>query len=517
MAERNDFPDAPNASKPESEVSRRSFLKTGVALGGLSVLRGPQLAALDATASTDGKKPNILIIISDQFNVDAIAHFFSHFQHPAYGGHWVRTPHLDRLAREGTAFMEAHSANPVCCPSRSSMFTGRMAIETGVVQNNIGIDESVPNMGQWFEQHSDYRRIYCGKWHAGGAWNYPDVDGPRKIPGFDIMPVGGSGTGVYADAQVSNSVASFIANDRDERPYLMVASIMNPHDICYWTMELNGGSATPKEDIYNLRERLPVLPPNFNYDFKEPEGEEPYTHFHGETQWRNYTYDYYRMVEEVDEHIGRIMDAVREHNSDTVVVFISDHGEGAGRHRRVQKWHPYEESVKVPFIVWNPRRIKADFLDTDHMVSGVDMMPTLCAYAGIAPPPLQRGMSLRPLVDRESAGAGEWRSAIYAEWQISGRLIRTRRYKYAMKYKYSGDFEKPFVRKDNGSHTQFVPSHGEEYAEDPHALLFDMEKDPWETTNLIDDPSFAGTIDEHRRILREWEAKLIPGEHYDRN
>lgn len=121
------------------------------------------------------------------------------------------------------------------------------------------------------------------------------------------------------------------------------------------------------------------------------------------------------------------------------------------------------------------------------------------------------------MVDRESAGSGEWRNEVYANWQITGRVIRTRKYKYAMKYVYSGDFEKPFVRKADGGHTQFVPGHGAEYAEYPDALLFDMENDPWETKNLIDDQNYAGIAGEHRRILREWEDKLIPGQHFDRN
>jgi arylsulfatase A-like enzyme len=519
MPENDALLDASHGPNERPKVSRRAVLKTGVAVGGLSVLDLPNLAAaLEAEhARYAAKKPNILLIISDQFNIDAIAGFTSHFQHPAYGGHWVHTPNLDQLAREGTAFMESNSANPVCCPSRSCMFTGRMAIETGVVQNNIGIDERVPNMGQWFEQNTDYRRVYCGKWHAGGMWNYPEVSGPRKIPGFETLPVGGSGVGISADPQVSNSVASFIANDRGDHPYLLVASLMNPHDICYWTMALDGASTTAETDVNHLQDKLPVLPPNHIYNFKEPRGEGPYTEFHGDTQWRNYTHDYYRMVEMTDENVGRIMNAVRERNEDTVVIFISDHGEGLGRHSRVQKWHPYESSIKVPFILWDPKRIKAGIVDTKHLVSGVDVMPTLCSYAGIDPPPHQRGLNLRPIVDREGPVADKWRHEIYAEWQITGRIIRTRKYKYAMKYKGSGDFEKPFVCKDDGSHMQFVPGHGEDYAEDPNALLFDLETDPWETRNLIDDSSHAEIVDEHRRILRDWEAKLIPGQHYDRN
>ncbi len=503
----------------DSALSRRSFLKAGATIGGLSLLSHPSVAiASNASPSTaTQKKPNILFIISDQFNIDAIAHFSSHYKDPAYGCHWVKTPHLDRLAQEGYSFIESHSANPVCSPSRSCLFTGRMAIETGVVTNNIGIDQHVPNTGQWFEQHSDYRRVYCGKWHAGGQWNYPHVSGARKAPGFDILPVGGSGMGIYADPQVSNSVASFITNDHGDTPYFLVASLMNPHDICYWTTELVGKKITPQDDIFKLGDKLPILPPNFSYDFKEPHGEAPYRGFHGETQWRNYTYDYYRMVEDIDEHVGRIMDAVRERNDDTVVIFTSDHGEGLGRHQRVQKWHPYQSSLKVPLIIWSPRRVKAGIIDTEHMTSGVDITPTLSDYAGIQPPPSQRGFSLRPIADIEGTGSKDWRTNIYSEWQVTGRLVRTRKYKYAMRYQYSGDFEKPFVQKSDGSYTQFVPDHGKDYAEYPHPLLFDLENDPWETNNLAEDKNYASVIEAHRDILRQWEATLNPGHHFDRN
>ena len=211
-------PDTPSKQEP-SDVSRRNFIKAGAAIGGLSMLDHPSVASAltRVETTTKGKRPNIVFIISDQLNIDAIAHYKNHYQHPAYGGHWVKTPHLDRLAQEGYSFIESHTPDPICSPSRSCMFTGRMAIETGVVKINIGLDKNIPNMGQWFEQHTDYRRVYCGKWHIGGHWNYPRVSGPRKIPGFDTLPVGGSGMGIYTDPQVSNSASSFIANDHGEQ------------------------------------------------------------------------------------------------------------------------------------------------------------------------------------------------------------------------------------------------------------------------------------------------------------
>ena len=107
-------------------LSRRGFLKTGTALGGLSLLERPSVASAlsQIQAGTERKVPNIVLIISDQLNIDAIAHFKRQFKDPAYGGHWVHTPNLDRLAEEGVAFAESHSPNPVCSPSRSCMFTG---------------------------------------------------------------------------------------------------------------------------------------------------------------------------------------------------------------------------------------------------------------------------------------------------------------------------------------------------------------------------------------------------------
>ena len=507
------------AAQDDSAFTRRNFIKAGAAVGGIAMLEHSSKAT-GLKGTRGGRKrrsPNIVFIISDQLNIDAIAHYKEHFADLAYGGHWVKTPNLDRLAQEGYSFIESQSCNPVCSPSRSCIFTGRMAIETGVVHNNIGIAEDVPNIGQWFEKHTDYRRIYCGKWHIGGHWNYPRVSGPRRPPGWDVLPVGGSGVGIYADPQVADSASAFIANDHGDTPYVLVASFMNPHDICYFATNLDGRRSTPEEDIYHLGDKLPILPPNFHYQFEEPPGQGRYRGFHGETQWRNYIYDYYRMVEQVDEHVGRVMKAVRERNEDTLVIFTADHGEALGRHHRIEKWHPFQPSEKVPFIVWSPNRVKAGVLDTEHMMCNVDIMSTFCDYAGIEPPPLHRGFSLRPLVDIDGAGVQNWRKDLYTEWEITGRTIRTKRYKWAMRYRYSGDFHKPFVRKSDGTHTQFVPGHGEDYVEYPEQLLFDLEKDPWELNNLVTDSQYAPVIRQHREILREWEAKLIPGRNYNRN
>ena len=286
---------------------------------------------------------------------------------------------------------------------------------------------------------------------------------------------------------------------------------MNPHDICYWA--IHADTITAQTDEFRLGDNLPILPPNHIYSFKEPDGG-PFERF-SEIQWRNYIYDYYRMIEKLDGDVGRMLDALDSRNDDTIVIFTSDHGEGRGRHRRVQKWHPYDESVKVPLILSCPGRFRENAIDAESLVSGIDIMATVCDYAGVKPPPHNRGHSLRPLL--ESGAGAKWRNNVYSEIRMTGRIIRTSRYKYVKFYQRSGDQDRPFVTTD-GKAEQFAPGQGHRYKVNPIRLLFDMEDDPWETVNLAEGPGYADVIAAHEKILtEEYEAQLIPGVHYDRN
>ncbi len=214
-------------------------------------------------------RPNVLFIVCDQLCLDAISGYKPYFTDPAWGCHWVDTPNLDRMISNGTSFLLSHSVNPVCSPARSCLFTGRMAIETGVTRNVVGIDREVPNLGQWFAAHTDHRSIYCGKWHAGGNWCNAELTGPRQIPGFEAIPTANS-DGQVQDYEISTSIAALIRNWRESRPFFAVAGLHNPHDICYYSKWLSGDVLTPPDDIFELGEKRPILPPNYNYDFPEP-------------------------------------------------------------------------------------------------------------------------------------------------------------------------------------------------------------------------------------------------------
>ena len=198
-------------------------------------------------------------------------------------------------------------------------------------------------------------------------------------------------------------------------------------------------------------------------------------------QWRYYIWSYYRMVEEVDAEIGRVLDALDDAGlaEDTLVIFTSDHGEGRGRHRMIVKNYLYDEAVKVPLIFALPGRVAENVQDREHLVSGADIMATVCDFAGVEPPKGLTGGNLRPILEGRAA---EWREFAMAEVKLTsatpGFMLRTADYKYIL---YQGD---------------------------PVEQLFDMKNDPGEMKNLAPDAKSADILAAHRALLREQWSRM---------
>jgi arylsulfatase A-like enzyme len=193
--------------------------------------------------------------------------------------------------------------------------------------------------------------------------------------------------------------------------------------------------------------------------------------------WRQYRWAYFRLVEKVDQQIGRILDTLRETGLDqeTVVIFSSDHGEGLGAHQWKQKKLLYQEAVNIPFIIRPPKCRSAGTVNPSLVSNGLDLLPTICEYAGITPPEDLPGTSLVPVL--EGTGAFE-RDFVPAETALAGYrgiMVRTRQYKYTLY------------------------SHGR-YREQLH----DLETDPGEMLNLARCARFNGILQEHRRRALKW-------------
>ena len=445
-------------------IDRRAFIASG---GASSVMLASGSLPAESQAGEDATPPNVLLIITDQQHVDTIA---------AGGCPYVNTPNLDRLKRRGASFVESYSANPVCSPARSAIFTGRATTETGVYINNKHIRPGMPNLGEWFSKHTNYETLYAGKWHVPRSHQ-------NEIEGFTVLHTGIGGQGNIGDAGTSRACEAYLRNRSTDRPFLMVASFMQPHDVCEW---LRINMENPQRPRYpELADELPPLPDNFRYDANEPEHltktrtrNEPAKGGWNQRHWRYYLWSYYRHVEMVDGEIGRILQALEDTGQDknTLVMFTADHGEGLARHQMVRKSSPYDEASKVPLLISLPGRMLENRTDASHLVTGMDVVPTVCDYAGIEPPPDMRGKSLKPILEGRQT---KWHDYVVTEMPGNrGRLVRTERYKYVT------------------------------YAGDSTDQLFDMKGDPGETVNLAADPQQASVVAEHRQMLRDWERQL---------
>lgn len=439
-----------------------------------SLLLAP-LAALHAVEKKNDR-PNILFIITDQQHAGMLR---------CAGNRYLKTPMMDSLAATGTRFELAYCANPVCMPSRFSMMTGMLPSRVGVETNGKGRAKVMPDvlessLGRVFGK-AGYQTVYGGKVHL-----------PMKLEdmGFKNMEANGG-------PKLAEACARFLRQPHDQ-PFLMVASFINPHDICFMAIsdaQHPGKITGPKPLIEALTlppgtsrdefTRLcPPLPANYEIPAGEPEAilaaDTRAFRIHARhdwtpEQWRLHRWAYARLTERVDAEIGLVLTALRETDleKNTVVVFSSDHGDMDSAHRLEHKSVLYEEAARVPLIVSWKGVTKPGLVDRTSLVStGLDLIPTLCDFAGIPTPVALKGRSVRALAEGRTPPS--WRETQVVE-NGESRMLRSVRYKYIV---YA-----------SGTRRE---------------MLVDMVADPGEMKNLALDPAFASVLDKHRMLLKEW-------------
>ncbi len=422
-------------------------------------------------------RPNILFIFTDQQTLRAMS---------AMGNPYLRTPAMDGLASQGVRFTQSYCTSPVCSPSRSSLITSRMPHETRVIYNDTAPDSSLENMGEIFRK-AGYNTVWAGKWHLPES--YPQVRN-TPIPGFKTLsflkPEKFTGRGDDTDSPLADAVVKFIKSNRKE-PFLLAVSFHNPHDICSF-------AANPDAFPAPLNPAsMPPLPENFRVSPVEPEFVKDCrerTYYGNEVNlaedfspemWRNYLYQYYRMTERVDREIGKIIMALEAKGLDqnTLIIFTSDHGDGGAAHHWAAKLSFYEESVNVPFIVTWFGKTPANVTDNEHLVSGLDVLPTMLDYAGVDIPEKLEGRSLKTIIEHPDTS---WRRTVVSELAPDpnnparkGRMITDGRFKYC------------------------VYSYGER-----NEQLFDLATDPGEENNLARNAVYRDEKMKLRIQLERW-------------
>lgn len=430
-------------------------------------------------------RPNILFIMTDQQH--------SHMMSCAGNPH-VQTPNMDRMAEAGIRFEHAYCTNPVCVPSRFSLFTGLMPSAIGLRDNahrHLDKPERLLKDGiGWKLKAAGYDAVYGGKEHFP---NYRATD-----LGFD-----------YIEENERDRLAETCAQwlkAPHEKPFFMVASFINPHDICL--MGISESRATEQErrlceilplEIETVRQALerpegvgekefferyaPPLPDNFDIQEDEPEmvsrliDERPFRRMEREQwteeRWREHRWAYKRLTEKVDAEIGRVLEALEQSGlaDRTLVIFTSDHGDHDGAHRMEHKTAYYVEACRIPFLVCGAGVSRQGVVDREFLISnGLDLAPTVYDYAGIEMPAYCRGRSIRPIV--EGRMEREDRTHLPMESQV-GYAAVNRTHLYALY--------------DEGRNRE---------------QLYDLVSDPGQTRNALNDAACAGTLTAMRKALQ---------------
>ncbi len=464
----------------KSSFPRRQFLYDAAAGAvGLSLLglgcEGQRSASLRAS----NKPCNVLFVFADQMHGFALGCM----NHPD-----VKTPHLDQLAAGGTLFRSCYSAAPVCTPFRCNLLTGRYGSQTGVLRNNLRIPEGERTLAAALND-GGYATSYVGKWHLGATGNvavppqfragfqhfigyqaYNDYEKNVIFYDEDMQPRRFQRHRTDATADVAIQRLEAIA----DRRFALFVSFQSPH--------------YPEQPSAEFLERYRNLKPTRRPNCEEidpyirteappsrPETDPLYKIYGNNLD--EYLRRYYALVTQLDHNVGRILARQRElgHEDDTVVVFSSDHGDMQGSHGMENKNRYYEESVRIPCIVRDPRGRRGDV--RNELISSTDYFPSVVDYAGLPAEPTAEGRSLAPLT---RGGRVDWEDVVYSEaCQGAGGdwfMVRAGKYKLV-------------VRKN------LTPM-----------ALFDLEKDPYEMHDLL--PAEAERAESLRQQLAAWRARI---------
>jgi arylsulfatase A-like enzyme len=446
----------------QQTVGRRTFLRT--AAGAAAAM-----ASLGAEAPSSRRRPNVIYAFSDEHRWQSM----SFTEMPE-----LRTPHMARMAEEGVEFTHCISSYPVCSPHRAMLVTSRWPYRTGIIDNNIDLSPEETTLGDAFRQ-AGYRTGYIGKWHLGGVraepygfdesliwdrlgahWNEARY---HPAEGEPVQPRG------YNPTLMTDQALDFVERHRD-KPFFLMVSWHPPH---YQFRD------APEEKKALYPEGSLPWRPNVKASARTGEDLPTWAKF----DWPDYQ-GYHAHISAIDDELGRLMARLRELNleQDTVLVYSSDHGSMFGSHGVGSKRQPYEESIRVPFLVRAPGVVPAR-RKVNALFGTVDVAPTLCALAGVSVPDSFEGVDYSGYLRGEDGPEPDSQLIMHlSKRQASNaenhpaplfRGLRSDRYTYAV-----------------------LPEGG--------GMLFDNVEDPYQMHNLFEDPGHAERRrDLHRRLV-EW-------------
>jgi arylsulfatase A-like enzyme len=398
---------------------------------------------MPAMSTGPGARPNLLFILSDQLRRGVLG---------CYGMPEARTPRIDSLAASGVRFAAACSSFPVCLPYRFTLMTGQRALSRGVPCTDWRMSPAETTLADPFNA-AGYRTIYLGKWHLFGtsreAWVAPSHRGRfAQWEGWEARADDHFTTRIYAgpdrQSRTHKGFQTDILTDRcielladhkasSAQPFFFMLSVEPPHP-----------PYTPPPDYLQQWQGVEFdLPANFYFAGTDT-GPEPKMKPESRTAALQGRRAYHAMVQNLDDNVGRILDALDRLGlaANTIVVFTSDHGQMDGAHALLNsiKRNPYEEAIGVPLVVRDPRRPDRAGAVVEEIVGTEDLFPTLLGLCGLSPPGPLPGLDCTALIQGRQARLDRPGLLLYlthhkgpeSPWHKRGwRAMRTRDALYA--------------------------------------------------------------------------------------
>lgn len=445
------------------------------------VLNFLALFALSFAASAAEPKPlNIVVLYADDWRFDSLG---------CAGNPIVQTPNLDQLAREGVRFTHNCVTTAICGVSRASLFTGQWMSRHGnpaFAMFKTPWNETYPGI---LREHG-YFVGHIGKWHNG---KFPqekfDFGRSYQTTHWQKQP---DGTLIHVTQKNENDALEFLRTRPADKPFVLTLAFFATH-----AEDANPLQYLPQPGSMELYKdvTIPVPPTAADTYFRrlppfianeQNEGRVRW-HWRFDTpeKYQSMMKNYYRLATEVDTTCGRVLAELRKQGvlENTLIIFTGDNGYFHAEHGLADKWYPYEESIRTPLIIRDPRMPAAKHGTTnDNFTLNVDLAPTFLAAAGLAPAPRMQGQDLAPLY--LGANPPAWRTEFFYEHATINNI-------------------------------NFIPSSQALVRKDQKYLLwpdfateelFDLKADPGETHNLIADPSHRATLAALRTRFAELKA-----------
>ena len=418
------------------------------------------------------KQPNIIFIISDSHRAEALG---------VAGNPFVRTPNLDKLAGKATMFENAYVTTAICTGSRASFFSGQYMSRHGI--EDFATDFSEEALAETFPlllKKAGYQTGLIGTWGIG---NNPPVahfdHWESKIPWR-------TPEGLHQTDHIVKKAVDYLESYQAEVPFFLSLGFSAAHEID----PSQGNPAT-----YEVQERFLPLYENMEIPVPETASQEVWDAFPdffrteeniARFRWQGFfsnpelfqenAKNYYRMVSGLDDAVGTIVAKLKELGLDenTIVIYTSDHGFSLNEHGLMGKWYPHEKSIRIPLIIYDPRNPEFFGKSSEQIDLNIDVGPTILNLADLEAPKGMQGIDLLEMIPSHKKALD--RKEFFYEHVFLGSPQLPK--------------SQAVVRKD--IKYIFYPEHDYE-------VVYDLENDPEETTNVATLPAYAGKVADLRK------------------